>query len=130
MCNSPGVTRATDTYAITNATDLQDLVATGATAIDVRPGQGSLKGLSRTTATRRNSAAGIAMQYRGAADSSVAITCRDAARLRLADQPSATRASFVRLPLSSPAATRPGISHQFMVGRALPARGANLQRIT
>jgi hypothetical protein len=79
MCNSPGVTRATNTHDITKATYLQDLVAAEATAIDVRPGQGSLKGSSNTAATRTDLADDIAMLYRGAGDGSVAMPCRDAA---------------------------------------------------
>jgi hypothetical protein len=125
MCNSPGATRATNTHDITEGIYLQDLVAAKATAIDVRPGQGSLKGSSNTAATRTDLADDIAMQYRGAGDGSVAMPCRDAASLQPANKPSAIRSSLARWPLCSPSATRLGVSHQFMVGRALAAGGAN-----
>jgi len=121
MCNSPGATRATNTYDITEAIYLQDLVAAEAAATDVRPGQGSLKGSSNTAATRTDLADDIATQYRAAGDGSVAMPCRDAASLQPANKPSAIQSSLARWPLHSAPATRPGVSRQFMIGRALPA---------
>jgi hypothetical protein len=112
MSDSPGATRATIIHDITEDTNLQDLVANGSVGIsDVRVGRASLKTTVTSAAgnpgTQTHAANGscrysvtdIAMQYPGAGIGSATVTY--------------------------PSAISPSVSHQFMIGCALPAGSAS-----
>jgi hypothetical protein len=112
MSDSPGATRATIIHDITEDTNLQDLVANGSVGIsDVRVGRAS----SKTTVT---SAAGNPGTQTHAANGSCRYSVTDIA----IQYPGAGIGSAT---VTYPSAISPSVSHQFMIGCALPAGSAS-----